>query len=418
MQDVVTKHDRSIRNIPVPPNRKTPPTLRVMRGGGGDVSEKRGFRASALWILVGTILAALLGLIVASLFEGAKVTVYPKIEAVTIDTELKAAADAPVGQLPYQVMRSERNVSRSVPATGEAKVERRASGIVTIYNEFGTQSQRLIKNTRFEAPDGKIYRINDSILVPGGTKRADGSVAAGTIDVTVYADSPGEGYNKEPTQFTIPGFKGDPRYAKFYAKSKTALSGGFVGVERVVAEADLKKAVGEMRIELGALLSEGITSELPEGYLLVSGAIRFSFREPERTNAGSDVSLSIRGEAAAPIVKERDLASTVARLTTNGYQGEAVLFEDRTSVAISLAGGVETLENDPVTFEVSGNPRLIWQFDAEALRATLAGKTKASFDEVVREYQPEIERANASIRPFFRAEFPQDPAEIDVVIGE
>jgi hypothetical protein len=324
-----------------------------------------------------------------------------------------------VGELPYQIMRTERSLSRTLEATGEAKVERRASGVVTIYNEFGTQSQRLIKNTRFEAPDGKIYRINDSITVPGATKRADNTLAPGTIDVTVYADSPGAEYNKEPTQFTIPGFKGDPRYSTFYARSKTALSGGFVGVERVVAEADLQQATDEMKQELGNVLTAALASELPEGYLMIAGGSRFTFDEPARENGNdSEVIITLKGIVASPIVRERDLASAVARLTVQEYQGEAVLFADPATVTLSLSGGTAALDDDPIRVNIAGNPILVWQFDAEALKADLAGKERAVFETVIRTYEPEIARATASIRPFFKGSFPAETEAVNVVVGE
>src|SRR3989344_4162254 len=418
MQDFLSKSDRSIRNIPVPSSRRqAPPPARTRRRSEGEGAGRRLFNLSTLWILVGAVLAVLLALVVASFFDGAKVTVYPRTQTVTIDKVVLASTDAPVGQLPYQIMKTERNVDRTLAATGEAKVERRASGIITIYNEFSTASQRLIKNTRFEAPDGKVYRINDSITVPGATKRADGTLSAGTIDVTVYADSPGETYNKAPTQFTIPGFKGDPRYTKFYARSKTALSGGFVGVERVVSEAEFSRALDEMKKELGDTLTEGLTGELPEGYLLIGGGTLFSFDEPVRENSGSDVRVTLTGVISSPIVRERDLASSIAKITVADYDGEAVLFKDISALTIST-GGPETPTSSSLKVSLSGNPELVWQFDGEALRGDLAGKEKAAFEGILKTYEPEIARAYASIRPFFKGTFPEIPSEIDIVLGK
>lgn len=421
MQDVVPKGDRSIRNIPVPPNRKGGAGSRSVRREEREDMESRPrgifrFRFSLLWVVVGAILAALLGLIVASFFEGAQVTVVPKSRTVTIDTEIRAVPDAPVGQLPYQTMKTERSLSQTLAAEGEARVERRASGIITIYNEFGTQSQRLIKNTRFEAPDGKIYRINDSVTVPGAIRKADGTLTPGTIDITVYADSPGADYNKEPAQFTIPGFKGDPRYATFSARSKTALSGGFSGVERVVAEADLVRAVEEIKQELGGALANALTQEMPEGYLLVPGSPRFSFDEPLRESQDEDVLLTVRGVIVAPIVRERDLASSISRLTIDDYEGEAVLFRDASMVGLSLKATSGIIGTDPITLAVTGTPTVVWQFDAEGLKADLAGKGRTIFETVIAGYKPEIVRAKASIRPFFSGSFPEKTERITVLV--
>ena len=108
-----------------------------------------------------------------------------------------------------------RTASTTVKATGTEQVSQSASGVITIYNDYSTAPQTLITNTRFEAPDGNIYRIHQGVTVPGATASAGGALTPGTISVTAYADQPGASYNIGQTQFTIPGFKNDPSTASF-----------------------------------------------------------------------------------------------------------------------------------------------------------------------------------------------------------
>ena len=56
-------------------------------------------------------------------------------------------------------------------------MERKASGQIIVYNAYNDNNQKLIKNTRFETPDGKIYRIQASIIVPG-TKVEEGKISS------------------------------------------------------------------------------------------------------------------------------------------------------------------------------------------------------------------------------------------------
>jgi len=51
-----------------------------------------------------------------------------------------------------------KNITKTYPASGSDFVERGATGIITIYNDFSSDPQDLVATTRFETPDGKIYR--------------------------------------------------------------------------------------------------------------------------------------------------------------------------------------------------------------------------------------------------------------------
>lgn len=93
-----------------------------------------------------------------------------KTEPVTPPSSLLAVANAPTGTLGYQTMSVTQSASTSAAASGSKDVSKPATGVVTVYNAHSTASQQLIANTRFEASDGKIYRIRDQITVPGGVK--------------------------------------------------------------------------------------------------------------------------------------------------------------------------------------------------------------------------------------------------------
>ncbi len=71
----------------------------------------------------------------------------------------------------------------------------KAGAEVIIYNKY-SKDQTLVKTTRLQAPDGKIYRITDRVLVPQG----------GEIKVWAEADQVGSDYASEAIEkLTIPG---------------------------------------------------------------------------------------------------------------------------------------------------------------------------------------------------------------------
>jgi hypothetical protein len=192
-------------------------------------SYKRMSRVKIFFVLLVFVLLSVVGTKVINGFSKIIIQISPHKELINIDLALKASeTNSSASDLPLEIMRIEINKEKSAVPTGVKEVETKASGQIIIYNAFSSATQPLVRNTRFETPDGKIYRIKQSLSVPGASIK-DGETIPGSIEATVYADEAGEEYNISLTDFTIPGFKGGPRFDKFYARSKTPMSGGFMG---------------------------------------------------------------------------------------------------------------------------------------------------------------------------------------------
>jgi hypothetical protein len=403
--------DRSIRNIPVPAtHRRTPEPREVFADDAPKPRRKRS--GSWFWwaLFLILILCAGGGYAFSTFFAGATVTVYPRTAAVSPPSTITAAPNAPAGTLSYQVMSITQSASTSVPATGSKQVSLEASGPITIYNTYSSASQRLIANTRFEAPDGKIYRIHDSVVVPGGTKKSDGTYDAGTATAVLYADSPGADFNRGTTKFTIPGFKGDPRYNNFYAQADK-ITGGFVGNQPAVAQTDLDNAQKQLEQNLQTSAGSALTSEIPDGFIAIPGSFQVTYSDIAQTAQGNNsATLSESITASGSIIRASDLAAAIARTTVQGYGGEAVNFADIKQ--ISLGVGTSSKAVGPIQITLAGNPTLVWQFDPGALKQAIVGKKKSDFESIVDTFKPAITKAEAKIRPFWQSTFPTDPAKI------
>lgn len=432
MRDMVPKGDRSIRNIPLPHgNRRvaSPHSQReepLPRGASFDDEEDRPRRRKArlprtFWLIAsGVAFVAIVGaLLLSTVFSGVTVVVYLRTQTVTPPATLEARLQAPAGMLVYQNMIVRRAATTTVAASGTAKVSRQAAGIITIYNTYGEASQRLIANTRFEAPDGKIYRVRDSITVPGTTKNADGSLKAGTITATVYADSPGVDYNRSAaTRFTIPGFKGDPRYDKFYGQSQGPISGGFVGNEPAVLPAELAKAEAALKLDLDSALRAAATTEIPEGFISVSGSFATVYENIIKTPSGNNATLAQGAMATVAIIRADNLAAALAKAASpQTYKGEAVAFADPAQLTIALASDSKASTDGVLKLTLSGSPTLVWQFDPAAVKEALLGKGRAELSSTISSFDPAIVRASATIRPFWQGSFPKDPNKIKIVVG-
>lgn len=428
MRDMIPPGERSIRNIPVSQShrratRAVQESPRERFDDGEDDIPRRPRRrfGRTFWLIgVGVVIVCIIGgLLLSTVFAGATVTIYPRTETIASPPTLEARLQAPAGVLVYQHMTMRSAATTTVAASGTTKVSRQASGVITVYNTYSTLTQRLIANTRFEAPDGKIYRIRDSVTVAGATKQTDGSLQAGTVMATVYADSPGADYNRPgTTRFTIPGFKGDPRYDKFYAQSQGGITGGFVGSEPSVPAAELAKAQAALKLELDSALRANAEADLPEGFILVPGTLAMQYADIVKMQNGNNATLSQSAMATAAIVRASDFAAALARSALGGsYGGEAVALKVPSELILTLATS-STLTDGVLRLSLSGSATLVWQFDPAAVKAALLGKDREALQEIISTFAPSIIRADATLRPFWQGSFPSDPGKIKVVVGE
>jgi hypothetical protein len=405
MKDI-SPQDRSIRNIEVrhkhPRPEPPPPAPKAPR---------KPRRSKRIWwlALVIIIIAAALGLLLSTVFAGATLTITPRTAAVTLPPTILAALNAPVGTLPYQTLTVMQSATTTVAAKGTENVQKQASGTITITNTFSSASQRLIANTRFQAPDGKIYRIHDSVVVPG----IKGSLS-GQVSVTAYADSAGPDYNRTGTTgYTIPGFNGDPRFTKITATSGP-MTGGFVGTEPSVAPADLQSAQTKLEQQLSTAIDSTLVANLPDGYEIITGTTAVSYGSPTQTAAGSDsASISETATGNAAIVRVNDLAAAVAKQTVTGYADEPVTFDNPSAVTVSASS---TAQTTTLQLQLGGSANLVWVFDPNALKTALVGKQKSDFESIIKSFEPAIASADASIRPFWTSNFPTDPNKISITV--
>jgi hypothetical protein len=185
------------------------------------------------------------------LLSGAEVSVTPKTHATTVQSTFAAKLEPGQGELGYELLMLEESGQVQVQATGKEEASDRAEGTITVYNAFSTSEQRLIKNTRFESKSGMIYRISDSIVIPGYKKNAAGEVVAGSVKAKVFAEGPGEAYNTQNARFSVPGLKDTDQYDLIYAETDaTGIQGGFEGTKFIIDENELATTRQKLHMEL------------------------------------------------------------------------------------------------------------------------------------------------------------------------
>lgn len=312
------------------------------------------------------------------------------------------------GELGYTVLEVTQKTSESVKATETKFVEQKASGKLTVYNDYGDKSQRIIKNTRFEAPDGKIYRVRNSFVVPGNS----------TIKITVYADKAGEEYNKSSAKFTIPGLKGDPRYEKFWAETLTPIKGGFSGKRPTVGESDLQSTKEKLRASLREKLLAELRQKLTKEQTIFDKAVFFNYESDESPDeSGDSVSLTETATATAVVFDSSSLAEELAKeSSTVLYEGDkSIVDQSALNFSIVQKEKVDPTKDELIQFTVSGDAKLLWNVDTDALKVELAGKPSSVLDSVLSNYLG-VKDASVTIRPFWRNNFPTNVSDITITV--
>lgn len=416
-EDIVPPEKRSIRNIK---NSHTKPRSVEKVEDDFDYNSvydnsirRSGSSRFALWFV--TIIVVIVLIFAFSLiFSGAKLSITPKQSNTIVDAQFSAAIKADIGELPYEIMTIERSDSKEVTATGREEIKEKALGKIVIFNDFNSSSQRLIKNTRFETPEGLIYRINKSVVVPG-QKKEGGEVIPGSIEVTVYADEAGDGYNIGLTDFTIPGFKGSPRFDDFYARSKTIMTGGFVGEKLTASSEELAKARNEIHAELQKQLMNEAFSQKPDEFYLFEDTIFIEFESEGNLEKGDEVEVREKATLYGVLFNKEKFANYIAENTIAAFDDESVEILDISTLTIKILDKTEARpwEDEEFEFTVEGSVHIVWTFDEEKLKNDLTGRAKAALPTILSGY-PSIDRAEAILRPFWKRSFPDKVGKIKI----
>jgi len=359
------------------------------------------------------------GLLASALMGGAEVTVYPKHREPNVNAQFVAMKVAQPDELAYEIMTLEAEGERQVTAAGEELVTSQAVGTIFIYNAEQKDALRLVTNTRFESPEGLIFKIKDPAIVPGYTTDASGKIIPGVTSASVYADQVGEQYNISPSKFTVPGLKGEPEFTTIYAESTENFTGGFNGKKFKIEDAELQTAQQALRTELRNSLLTRIDTEKPAGFAVFTDAVTFTYETLPSVAYGDNLAtIKEKVLLRIPMFKDDDFAAFIAKATVPGYEGNPVRIANNDTFVFSYKEATTSASDisnyTSIAFNLAGKPQIIWKYDAEALKADLVNANKTALTGVLGRY-PAIEKANAVIRPFWKTKFPTKIDEIKII---
>ncbi len=361
----------------------------------------------AMWTIAFICIMALLGSLL-FFFKKAEVDITLKVEQIPVDIIASSTPDTAwaTGTLQYKLMTVEKDGSIPLPSNGTpANVQKKATGTIAIYNNYGPTSQILIANTRFQTSGGLIFRLDKTVTVPP---------SPGSVNADITADQPGANYNLADQDFTIPGFQGTPKYKGFYARSVTPTTGGFSGLAASVSDADLQKAQLELQSSLASGIQQEFLSEVPPSYVFFKEGIKVNYTSDVQSGASGTSSLEGKAIAVGMVFDNSEITDLISSQLSKTYQFDNLGSLDLSILSDSASSTTPGFVNSqPLLIELKGTLTTGNSFDKAALQKALAGKSKSQLQEILSMY-PEIISADATLHPVWMTNFPNDPDKIGI----
>lgn len=350
-----------------------------------------------------------------TVFASATINIVPKNQNVDVNMTIIATSKTEEGAVSYEVIKISKSKNVSVPATGEEAVEVKASGKIMIYNNFSSEPQRLIIRTRFETKEGLIYRIPESVIVPGKTIK-NGTETPGSVEVEIFADEPGDKYNIKKTDFTIPGFKNDTnRYKNFYARSVTEMVGGFVGKRKTILPTDKQTALQNIDLEVQADLKKDLQSKIPDGLTLLSDSVLFKSNELPQKESGSSVIVEKEITAYAIMLNAQNLSDQITKqYVSESPNWSGIESEIKNFSLLNVAEMPNDLKTgEKINLQINGKVKVWAKIDTNIINQRLLGVPKKEVAKLMDEFAG-ISSITATIRPIWKQSFPRDSLKIHV----
>ncbi len=326
-------------------------------------------------------------------------------EVVSADLNL-ARIDVSLNKIPGQVFKEQRNFTMSFPTNSKKRIAEKASGKITIYNTFSSASQSLVQNSRFETPDGKIYRLVKKVVVPGA-KVTDGKIEGSEIVADVVSENAGADYNiLEGIKLKLPAFKGTPKENSIYAVVKDKFTGGFVGEIASPTTDEISKAKQESAKNLESSIKSILLAKIPTELKFLENSISFKILKQEiTTDYSKNNTFSVFSEGEASIIgfKESDVLSIVDQKLK---KGEGV------DVDVKSATSNYALKNDQknkgaeLSFEFNYDAVVSKKINIDDLRNKLSAKSESEVKALIFSVSG-LQSAEVALWPFWVKKVPK-----------
>lgn len=353
-----------------------------------------------------------------SKFEKTAIRLTPKNQEIREITSVRTYLEPKYNQLGFDIISLSDTREKILEATESVSVSERASGTITVFNNYSTEPQRLSPETRFKSVSGKVFKLSkEGITIPGKTSDKPGS-----IETRVYAEKPGPEYNIDVTDFTIPGFSEaalTEKYDNMYGLSLKPFSGGFNGERSKVGDEQKGVAINDLETELKELLIKRLEVEKTDKVLLVNNSVQIVFKEPVVEDIEkNELRLIQDAQIFALLVEKKQLEKYLRNRYLSDVSDNDVYFDDFKNIIFNYTGEELDFKNlKKIELEMNSAGSFIWNIDIQLVAESLRGLRKEDVPVILREFE-EINSADIQIRPFWKKTISDTISHINFVISK
>jgi len=336
------------------------------------------------------------------------ITVSPKYKNIDIDDTFE------INVSDLRIASSTEVAEKTIPKSFPKEISSKANGIIIIYNNYSKASQKFVKNTRFKTKDGKIFRITESVIVPGKSGKTPGSIKA-----RVFADTYGAEYNIPPSDFTIPSLKGTSKYNSFYAKSVAKMTGGASGTVTTVAPEDVIATKKDLTAQNSEKLSTYVKNIKYPGYISLMNAPIYNHTDNVNDLAnGKNNNYILTSHVKVIFIKDSLLASILTKkvMGSNNLNDDLnqLRLNDASLLKFTLPNNINLQQNATMTILISGKAQIVWDYNSETIKSILVSKEIKDFSEIMKNYVNILSSQSYELNPFWQKYFPNDIKRIEI----
>lgn len=307
-----------------------------------------------------------------------------------------------------------------IPKSEPQNVQSKATGKMSVYNNYSSDPVKLIKNTRFQTDNGNIYRISSNIIIPG--KSAD---KPGSTSVDIIADNIGPDYNIDNNQkLTVVNFKNSPKYLSVYGEINTPIMGGFSGTQYVIAKEDIDKNNQLLQTKIINDINTELTKTKRDDFTVATDSLQILWSNnliAYQSNQADNYVLT--GTGYVLLIKDSVLSNLIAKKMINNYNNEAIYLSDNSlkinHIDKTLLSDLYNSQPDNINISLTGNLRLTYKVDQDKIKNSIADKNNdATIIQDLLFKNNTLNTVTVKLFPLWLNSFPKDTSKIVINIDD
>lgn len=358
-------------------------------------------KSGVIWWIIGILGIGIIGF---HFFARAVIHIEQQTATYTGSVSFTAVAEGTEDTLGYETITLQDTLERTVSASEAHHVEEKASGNITIFNGEKT-AQKFIEETRFETPDGLIFKLGKgvSVTVPPASNGKPGTATA-----VVYAEKPGDQYNIQATKFVIPGWRESksPKFKTQYAQSSTPMTGGFIGEKKTIDPNEERTVRDNLQTVLRDRLIKEASAQIPADFVFFPALADIAFTPTVADHESQENAVRVVENATLSgiILSRNELAMLMAQKALGeNYHQEPITVTNLSELSVKRLPGSTS---DSVSFTIEGTSNFLWNIDTMLLEEKVKGASQKDFDTILRDFSG-VKSATLRIYPPWKRTVPE-----------